>query len=62
MNAWLAGLLDALAETLAFAEAIDVDPEAVPRAIDGAAVGAPYAQLKGKMMSSGRSRRRSASS
>jgi 3-hydroxyisobutyrate dehydrogenase len=50
MNAWLAGLVDALAETVAFAEAIDIDPKRFLSAIDGAPVGAPYAQLKGKMM------------
>lgn len=50
MNAWLAALVDTLAETLAFAESIDVDPSRFLSAIDGAAVGAPYAQLKGKMM------------
>jgi 3-hydroxyisobutyrate dehydrogenase len=50
LNAWLAGLVDALAETVAFAEAIDIDPKQFLSAIDGAAVGAPYAQLKGKMM------------
>ena len=50
LNAWLAGLVDALAETIAFAEAIDIDPRQFLSAIDGAAVGAPYAQLKGKMM------------
>ena len=50
LNAWLAGLVDALAETVAFAQAIGVDPKQFLAAIDGAAVGAPYAQLKGKMM------------
>jgi 3-hydroxyisobutyrate dehydrogenase len=50
LNAWLAGMLDALAETIAFAEAIDIDPGQFLAAIDGAPVGAPYAQLKGKMM------------
>ena len=50
LNAWLAGLVDALAETVAFAESIDVDPKQFLSAIDGAAVGAPYAQVKGKMM------------
>jgi 3-hydroxyisobutyrate dehydrogenase len=50
MNAWLAGLLGALAETIAFAGAIDIDPKAFLNAIDGAPMGTPYAQLKGKMM------------
>jgi 3-hydroxyisobutyrate dehydrogenase len=50
LNAWLGGLVDVLAETISFAEAIDIDPKQFLAAIDGAPVGAPYAQLKGKMM------------
>jgi 3-hydroxyisobutyrate dehydrogenase len=50
LNAWLGGLVDVLAETIAFAEAIDIDPKQFLAAIDGSPVGAPYAQLKGKMM------------
>jgi 3-hydroxyisobutyrate dehydrogenase len=50
LNAWLGALVESLAETIAFAEAIDIDPKQFLAAIDGAPVGAPYAQLKGKMM------------
>jgi 3-hydroxyisobutyrate dehydrogenase len=50
VNNWLLLLLGALAETIAFAESIDVDPKAFLEAIDGGAVGVPYAQLKGPMM------------
>jgi 3-hydroxyisobutyrate dehydrogenase len=50
LNAWLAALVDSLAETIAFAEAIDVDPEAFLGAIEGGPLGPGYAQLKGKMM------------
>lgn len=50
LNAWLAGLDAVLAETIAFAEAIDIDPKQFLAAVDGAPVGTPYAQLKGKMM------------
>ena len=50
LNAWLAALVDSLAETIAFAEAIDVDPRQFLQTIDGGPMGPPYAQLKGKMM------------
>jgi 3-hydroxyisobutyrate dehydrogenase len=50
LNAWLGALVDALAETIAFAEAIDVDPRQFLGAIDGGPLGPAYAQLKGKMM------------
>ncbi len=50
INGWLVGLLGVLADTLAFAEATGVDPAAFLDAIDGGALNAPYAQLKGKMM------------
>ena len=50
INGWLVGLLGALADTLAFAEATGVDPAAFLEAIDGGALNAPYAQMKGKMM------------
>jgi 3-hydroxyisobutyrate dehydrogenase len=43
-------LLVNLAETIAFAEQIGVDPKAFLEAIDGGAVGSPYAQMKGPMM------------
>jgi 3-hydroxyisobutyrate dehydrogenase len=50
LNAWLAGMVDALAETIAFAEAISVDPEQFLAAIDGAPVGAPYASFSLALM------------
>lgn len=50
LNAWLAALVDSLAETIAFAEAIDVDPSQFLGAIEGGPLGPAYAQLKGKMM------------
>jgi len=52
-NAWIAALVSGLAETIAFAEAIGVDPRAFLDAIEGGAMGPPYAQLKGKMMIEG---------
>ena len=50
INNWLLLLLGDLAETVAFAERIDVDPRSFLEAIDGGAVGSPYAQMKGPMM------------
>jgi 3-hydroxyisobutyrate dehydrogenase len=50
VNNWLLSLLGDLAETIAFAQRIGVPPESFLEAIDGGAVGAPYAQMKGPMM------------
>jgi 3-hydroxyisobutyrate dehydrogenase len=50
LNSWLVSLVEGLAETIAFAEAIDVDPERFLDTIDGGPLGPAYAQLKGKMM------------
>jgi 3-hydroxyisobutyrate dehydrogenase len=43
-------MVEALAETIAFAEAIGVDPERFLETIDGGPLGPAYAQLKGKAM------------
>ena len=53
LNTWLLGLTEALAESIALAEALGVDPRTFLETIDGAPVGAPYAQLKGPMMIDG---------
>lgn len=50
INNWLLSLLENLAETIAFAERIGVDPQSFLDAIDGNATGSPYAQMKGPMM------------
>jgi 3-hydroxyisobutyrate dehydrogenase len=50
INSWLVILVEALAETIAFAETIGVDPERFLETIDGGPTGPAYAQLKGKMM------------
>ena len=50
INSWLVILVEGLAETIAFAEAIGVDPERFLETIEGGPVGPAYAQLKGKMM------------
>jgi 3-hydroxyisobutyrate dehydrogenase len=53
INAWIAALTAALAESVALAEHLGVDPRQFLDAIDGGAVGAPYAQIKGPMMIDG---------
>jgi 3-hydroxyisobutyrate dehydrogenase len=53
LNTWLLGLTEALAEAIALAEALGVDPRTFLETIDGAPVGAPYAQVKGPMMIDG---------
>ena len=49
-NSWIVGLLGALAETVALARAIDVDPARFLEVIEGGPLGLPYAQMKGQMM------------
>ncbi len=49
-NNWIAGFLGALAETLALAEAIGVDPARFFEAIEGGPLDAPFARIKGRMM------------
>ncbi len=50
LNTWLLALTEGLAEAIALAEALDVDPRTFLETIDGGPVGAPYAKLKGKLM------------
>jgi 3-hydroxyisobutyrate dehydrogenase len=50
LNSWLVALVEGLAETIAFAESIGVEPKKFLETIDGAPMGTPYAQLKGKAM------------
>jgi 3-hydroxyisobutyrate dehydrogenase len=50
VNAWLLSLVEGLAETIAFAEGIDVDPAQFLETISGGPVDNAYAQMKGKMM------------
>jgi 3-hydroxyisobutyrate dehydrogenase len=50
INAWLLTLVEGLAETVAFAEGIDVDPAQFLEAIAEGPIDNPYAQLKGRMM------------
>ena len=50
VNNWIVGLLGVLAETVAFAKTIGVDPAKFLETIEGGPLGLPYAQLKGTMM------------
>jgi 3-hydroxyisobutyrate dehydrogenase len=50
VNNWIVGLLGVLAETVAFAKTIGVDPAKFLETIEGGPLGLPYAQLKGNMM------------
>jgi 3-hydroxyisobutyrate dehydrogenase len=50
VNSWLATLVAGLAEAIAFAESIGVDPALFLDTIDGGPVGPPYARLKGDAM------------
>jgi 3-hydroxyisobutyrate dehydrogenase len=50
INNWIVGLLGVLAETVAFANTIGVDPSRFLETIEGGPLGLPYAQLKGNMM------------
>jgi 3-hydroxyisobutyrate dehydrogenase len=50
INTWLLALTEGLAEAIALAEALDVDPQTFLDAIDGGPMGPPYAAMKGKLM------------
>jgi 3-hydroxyisobutyrate dehydrogenase len=50
VNSWLLSLVEGLAETIAFAEGIDIDPRQFLETISGGPVDNPYAQMKGRMM------------
>jgi 3-hydroxyisobutyrate dehydrogenase len=53
VNNWLVGLVAALAESIALAEGLEVDPLRFLDVLDGSAVNTPYAQLKGKAIAAG---------
>jgi 3-hydroxyisobutyrate dehydrogenase len=50
INSWLLSLVEGLAETIAFAEGIGIDPGQFLETISGGPVDNPYAQMKGRMM------------
>jgi 3-hydroxyisobutyrate dehydrogenase len=49
-NAWVAGIVGVLAESIALAESLGVDPRGLLDAIKGGPVDSPYAHAKGKAM------------
>jgi 3-hydroxyisobutyrate dehydrogenase len=49
-NAWILSIVEGLAETIALAERLDVDPADFLDAIEGGPLDAGYAHLKGKAM------------
>jgi 3-hydroxyisobutyrate dehydrogenase len=49
-NAWLIGLVESLAETIAFAEKVGVDPRRFLEILEGGPLDNAYAQIKGKAM------------
>lgn len=50
LNAWLVALIEGLAESVALAEGLGVDPRGFLEIIDGGPMGPPYAKLKGTAM------------
>jgi 3-hydroxyisobutyrate dehydrogenase len=50
INSWLLSLVEGLAETVAFAEGIGIDPAEFLETISGGPIDNPYAQMKGRMM------------
>lgn len=52
-NSWIVSLVEALAETIALAEALDLDPELFLETIEGGPLDSAYAQTKGKEMIAG---------
>jgi 3-hydroxyisobutyrate dehydrogenase len=50
LNAWIVSLTESLAETLALAHSLDVEPARFLETISGGPLDAGYAQLKGKAM------------
>ncbi|MDA0179044.1 NAD(P)-dependent oxidoreductase [Solirubrobacter phytolaccae] len=49
-NSWVLGLVEALAETIALAEHLGVDPRDFLKMIEGGLMDTPYARLKGEPM------------
>jgi 3-hydroxyisobutyrate dehydrogenase len=50
INSWIVAVTEGVAETVAFAEGIGVDPRKFLEAIEGGPLGLPYAKLKGTAM------------
>jgi 3-hydroxyisobutyrate dehydrogenase len=50
VNSWVVGMVGVLAETVALAEALGVDPQRFFEAVEGGPLDLPYARIKGKAM------------
>src|SRR5581483_11396316 len=50
VNAWLLGVVNTLAESIALAESLELDPEVLFQAVDGGPLDLPYARIKGGMI------------
>ena len=50
VNSWVLAVTQGTAETIAFAQALGLDPALVFEALDGGALDLPYFRMKGKMM------------
>jgi 3-hydroxyisobutyrate dehydrogenase len=50
LNAWVVALTEGIAESIALAEGLGLDPRQFLDIIDGGPMGPPYAKLKGTMM------------
>lgn len=53
LNNWLVGLVESIAETLRFSEALNLDPELIIGLLDEAPIGSPYAVVKARQMLAG---------
>jgi 3-hydroxyisobutyrate dehydrogenase len=53
LNNWLVAQVEAVAETVALTQALGLDPQLFPEAIDDAPLGSPYAVMKARAMISG---------
>ena len=53
VNAWIGAMVNGIAQSIALARGLGLDPQQFLDAVEGQAVDAPYVQLKGSAMSSG---------
>jgi 3-hydroxyisobutyrate dehydrogenase len=53
INAWIGVMVNGIAQSIALARGLGLDPQQFLDAVDGGAVNAPYVQLKGKAMIDG---------
>ena len=53
VNAWVIGVVAALAETLSLGRALELDPDLLFEILDGGPLDLPYARIKGAMMTGG---------